>query len=476
MYVPSVAQEQELLQALEANLRAQAQAQQARKYLEQLTSNREIGQQDALDLLENAFLNRLVSLPFALKDRQMTEQLGAFRDLLETQALLPDKMKDMSLNLGGTLGILRYTDLVSERQQRLTEIGVLAGLIVNANLRIVAIAGDVDELSQQLESVNNTIDLYEGLMATGEEFTKGELTSLYGQRTALVDEIAAKEGALAPLNRQIASQQSILDTASVQLAALDVELTNLQAALDILVFMSYMPYGYQMDSGLRDLAEYSDLLGTDMQNIVSQVSDTRLYGDINNDLMDVNTQTYQVEQALAILTSLQGVTDQAVLDTQLRQLQQYSSILSSQMQNLVGELVLQPPFAGVQAQLNSWSTQLSQTQNALGVVNSLTVETDQTELDAGLRSLMSYQGVLSPSFGCQRIPVRDDDYTHECPAEQSADQADPANGLGERREPDHGHRGCLGGPFPPGAVCAPEGAGSYLCVRHAPRRQCHPLH
>ena len=298
VFVPAVALEQEILQALEANLRAQAQARQALAFLEQATQNREIGQQDTIGLWGSAFLNQLTQLPFAVQTQQFVAQLGNMQARLlfeqdPANGMWQNVMEDMSLEVGGSLGLLSYTVLVTERQTAQSLIDGWEGDIYNANLEIVRIAGDVDELYQQLDTVNNTILRYNDLMQVGEGVTEQEMTSLYNQRSTLLTQIQDNEGQLAPLNRQIASLQGTVDTTLAQLEDLDAQIANLQAALNIVQMMINMPYQV-LDTQLRNLQAYVDLLSGTMKSVVQDLAPTTPYTVIHGQLTDVSEQIGRV--------------------------------------------------------------------------------------------------------------------------------------------------------------------------------------
>ncbi|HUT13706.1 MAG TPA: hypothetical protein VMY42_24675, partial [Thermoguttaceae bacterium] len=448
VFVESVAQQQAILQSLQDNLQAQAELTRTLENLETAVWSLETGQQESLDFLGNAFLQDLIMLPHDVERRQLVAQYAGLQSLLDVQAVLPDTIDEMWLDLGGDLGILRYADLVTERQQLLGEIAGSEGRLLEFQTSILAITAA--NLTGELQSVNDAIGggttylqgldslqlavggemwsrgqnlpetpgaeivpqfdlaaldtlaldkldgeqldgLYSDLWAAGGNVEQA-LYGLAGQQASVLAQMEASPNTLAWVDHQLA----LIDTAPAQLAALQTRIDDTSMVRNTILSMTNMPYPDFMDAQLRGLAEHYDMLGAELQWLMGDLSQTRTYQNVQMDLAALGGQLFDVQQALEIVIALSGITDYQALDSQLRPLEEYASLLTPDMQGIIGQLVLQPPLS---ANLPSLVTQISDTQKALDIVSSLIDEPDQVVLDAGLRSLANYQYVLGPDFG-----------------------------------------------------------------------------
>ncbi|MEM4406983.1 MAG: hypothetical protein QXS68_08045, partial [Candidatus Methanomethylicaceae archaeon] len=156
VYIQSIAEQQQLLKALEENLKAQANLLERRAFLESELLNRTNGQNDVLNILKGDYLNQVIRLPYNVLQQQLQVQYGELKNLLSVQSILPDRMEDMCLDLGDGK-LYWYTELVSDRNQILSNIMALEDTISQTQSQIVEIEGDIDGLVLQLQDVQNAI-------------------------------------------------------------------------------------------------------------------------------------------------------------------------------------------------------------------------------------------------------------------------------------------------------------------------------
>jgi len=447
VFVESVAQQQAIMQALQDNLQAQAEMSQALEDLQRAAWSLETGQQESLDAMSNAFLQGLVTLPHDVQRRQLETQYAGLQSLLDVQAVLPDTIDQMWLDLDGEQEILWYADLVAQREQLRGEIANFEGLLLEVQPSILQITAA--NLTQQLQSVNETIGARETyrqgldgmrLAVGGEMWSRGqalptepgaevvpavdpaalgtlaldkldagqldalyrdlwaagasveqELGSLAEQRSGILTQMEANPNTLAWIDHQL----TLIDKAPALLAAMQNQIDDLTTARDAIVSMVDTQSYQFLDSQLRGLAAHADLLGAEIQWVMQDLSQTRTYQAVQADLASLGAQLFDVQQALEIVLGLIGTTDYQVLDAGLRQLEQYSGLLTADLQGIIGQLVLEPPLAADQASLIGLITD---TQKALDITASLIDEADHVRLDAGLRDLANYQHVLDPAF------------------------------------------------------------------------------
>ena len=451
VFVQAVADQQSLMQDLDANLRSQAQITALIGKLETALAESEAGGQEVLDGLSSVLLQDLMTLPLDVQSRQVVEQYQAFRGLLDVQSTLPDKMEEMTLDLGDGI-VLTYGELVGQ----MTQVG---GEIEGLQRNLAAVEGQIenvsaDELGTQLQSVRTTLGEQEtylqsisDLLVTvgsaiyarggsvpdmiGDEapadlnpawlasvdlsaYTDTELLNLYGDILAVQASVEGQVGTLRQLESQVLGQMAdkpdtlawvnrqlnLIDTAPAELQDLQARIGGLSEAQATIQNMLEYGQGFpeppvqyygQIDADLRTLQPYLDAISPTLQPLVSNLLTRQPYYSVQNELSAVYYEIYRTDQALSMVVPLIGEIDDVALDTGLRALEDYLDVLSESMQSIIQQLVKFPPLAEV-------GGQLVRLQEALGIVNGLLDETDPVVIDAGLRTLAGYEDVLSENM------------------------------------------------------------------------------
>ncbi|KPK75706.1 MAG: hypothetical protein AMJ79_10150, partial [Phycisphaerae bacterium SM23_30] len=400
VYVESVAAQQQILQALQDNLQQQAELLRNLTALEIAAVNREIGQDDVLDILGGEYLHQLVRLPYDLQFQQLQLQYGGLQTLLDTQAPLPDVMEDMYLDIGGG-ELFWYNDLVVERDQHLNDIVVLQDFIDQTYVRILEIDGDVEDLNTELQEVRDAIDqtqlyqqqlagiisdveyeirlrddfipstkpgdptevrdldiieqviipilgqldnetlgaLYNDLMALDNEVYI-QLYDLYNQEQCLLTQITENQGEYVTYDLQLQDVQADIVVYEGQLADLDAKIAiRQQAVADMTDFLNQTQYGSK-DPLARDLrANYNDLFGPDLQMWLQNLESFPAYTTVEANYSQVYDDLTNVQAVLSILNSLDDIGYEG-RDTKLRALDPYIGmyIVSTEADLIIKEL------------------------------------------------------------------------------------------------------------------------------------------
>jgi hypothetical protein len=378
VYVESVALQQQLLSELNANLKKQTQYVQTYQALELSLASRLIGQGDVLGSLKNTYLQDLVKLPLDVQARQVADQLEGMRTLIDVQSILPDRIEQVD----------GYLDLVAERATLLDNLkGFEADLGVKQT-RINEIAGNVAGLNEQL-------GLLQGTISSRQEFG----SQLDGLLSSVQAELSRRDLQMPSASSEAPVLSDLESLSNLNLSGLsNARLTGLAGDLlavrgSVNTELSGLAAQETQLIGLIDLNKGSLITVTDnLQMVQATIVAT------GAQITALDAQLSQLNGAIGIISSLEGESDYAVIDAALRDLGTYSAILSPTMQDLVGELIILPPYIITLGALENLTTELALTEEALGMVTSLGDVQDAAVLDSGLRDLQSYQTLLSPEF------------------------------------------------------------------------------
>ena len=333
-----------------------------------------------------------------VQSRQVLDQYQAFQGLLDVQSALPVTIEEMTLDIGGGT-TLSYAELVGQRDQ---VAGDIAGFERNLAAIQSQIAGlSASELDGQLQSVRNSLgnqrsflqdveslmvtvasEIYarggslpdmagseapEGLDTTAlsaldfASFTDTELLSLYGDILAVEAGTEQQIGGLEQLESQVLYQMSsdpdtlawvdrqldLIDTAPAELADLEAQISALWQARETLqTIIGYgqgsaeppVQYLGMIDADLRSLGIEGDTISPTLLPLLTDLSATQPYYDVQNDLSQVYYDTYLTDQALVQIQALAGETDYIALDDGIRFLEEYLNVLSEGMRSMVQQL------------------------------------------------------------------------------------------------------------------------------------------
>jgi len=457
VYVQSVALQQKLLQEIENNLKTQAKLLQNLSSLESLLLNQKIGQDDVLNIQKEEYLNQVVRLPYEVLQQQFKVQYGGLKTLLDVQSVLPDKMEDMYIDLGDG-ELYWYRDLVAERNQILSEIVSIEDNLSNIQNQIVQIEGDIDELVLQLQGVQDAINSeqnykqnLEGLLSSLEmeirkrdDFTipqktpdisevrdiasigklnisqlsndylgrlyvdltglsqnvDQQLMMLQNEKQSLLGQITENQGELTTFSLQLQDVQANIEVIEASIADLDADIAiREQAVKDIEEILGLEDYGL-IDASARDLLEYGDVLSSDMLGTLQNLSEQRLYSVIETDLANVSAELVDVQAVLNILSGMNDIGYEE-LDANLRALNSYMDIISTELQNVVRMVTesgyKDTTYAELQSNLNNIQNQIDSSQAVLDIVSPLVdqlKEPDYFTFDTELRRLSNYKEYL----------------------------------------------------------------------------------
>ena len=156
------------------------------------------------------------------------------------------------------------------------------------------------------------------------------------------------------------------DYATVQT---DISLTNarlkdLQSALGIIQNINTQDYA-SIDTGLRNLLPYMQLLSADLRKIVSDVAEgyykDKPYSTLLNNLANIDAEIAHHNEALNIINPLVdrlGNIDYYLFDTELRRLSDYLDVLTPALVKEVQQIVTSPALSEMDArQLTNNTTQ-----------------------------------------------------------------------------------------------------------------------
>ncbi|MGB9600777.1 MAG: hypothetical protein ACPL7I_09505, partial [Myxococcota bacterium] len=407
VYVQSIAKEQELLQALEENLKAQADLLERRSFLESELLNRKTGQNDVLNILKGDYLNQVVTLPYNVLKQQLQIQYGELKNLLNLQSVLPDRMEDMSIDLGDGERYW-YTDLVSDRNQILSNITVLENIISQTQSQIIEIEGDIGKLQQlnlQLDEVQNSIvekqtyqqnlagllvsleqeiikrgieppqkdpdisevtdigsigqlnisqlsnnyigRLYVDLTGLSQDMDQ-QLTMLQSNKQYLLNQITENQGSLKTYSLQLQDIQEYIELLDREMQEINNEIGDRSHAMNWSRWVLNSQDYNSKDYYTRDyLMEYQNLFSEEMQGALQSLSAERRYSLVDTDITKVQVVLNIVSPLVEQLERI----DYLKFDTELRRLSEYKDYLISDLWKEISGLLTHETLATIQSEL-----------------------------------------------------------------------------------------------------------------------------
>src|SRR3972149_4113737 len=135
-------------------------------------------------------------------------------------------------------------------------------------------------------------------------------------------------------------------TVQADISQTNARLNDVQTALEIIQNINTQDYA-SIDTGLRNLSYYMNVLSSDLQKIVSVVASGYYkdlpYSLLNDNLATIDAMIAHVNEALNIIYPLIdqiGNIDYYVFDTELRRLYAYLDVLTPELEKEVTQIVV----------------------------------------------------------------------------------------------------------------------------------------
>jgi VCBS repeat-containing protein len=356
-----------------------------------------------------------------------------------------------------------YATLVAQRGQYQQNIAQLQGLIGTNMVRVLQVAGDVDELNVQLGSVRGTIagnqgynsdlskvvakldaeisrrpkfvwpqgsgeapttidaaalvvldvrtlsDSQLGLLYYDVAAERGEVSQdtamLRYEEQNLLNQIVLQQGELTTVNQNLQVLQTNIATMSAELGNLNAQIMVLQQAVaGVDAVLAATTYDL-MDAAARNLQAYMDLFSADFRGTLQGLLTQREYTMVDADLQRT---TSDLNNVMNVLQILDGMDDIGYVgrDAKLRALSGYMNWIKVELQGVVLSITesryKDTPYQELADNLANVDAEIGYFQGILNIVGPLVEQLDDLyypHFDAELRKLSQYMAALLPELG-----------------------------------------------------------------------------